>query len=104
LPLREVVERMARLVGVDVLRVDVSQAELEAAGLDRSCSPWSGRWVSVLDPSLAVTEWGFEARRLDEVLPAVVKDHLDRRPSRSHPGYASRARERELAARLAAAR
>lgn len=104
LPLREVLERMARVIGVDAQLVDVTEEELEAAGLDRSCSPWSGRWVSVLDPSLAADEWGFESRRLDEVLAAVVKDHLDRRPSRSHPGYASRARERELAARLAAAR
>ena len=104
LSLREVLERMARLAQVEARLVDVTEAELEAAGIERSCSPWSGRWVSVLDPSLAVAEWGFEARRLDEYLPAVVEDCLRRCPPRRHPGYGSRRRELELASRLAWAR
>lgn len=98
LPLHDVLACMADCVGMSARIVDVAEPELEAAGLDRSCSPWSGRWVSVLDPSLAVAEWGFEAKRLAEYMPRVVRDLLEHRPDASHPGFARRARERELAA------
>ena len=99
-PLRDVVARVAAAVGVEPRLVDVTEAELAAAGLDRRCSPWSGPWVSLLDPSLAVAEWGFEARRLDDYLPAVVAHTLAHRPGRSHPAYAAREKEREMAAAL----
>ena len=99
---REVLERMAALAGVPPRLVDASDAELAAAGLDRSCSPYSGPWVSVLDPARAAGEWGFLARRLDEYLPEIVRWHLENRPARSHAGYVRRGGELELAARLVA--
>lgn len=99
-PLREVIERLGRLAGVPARIVEVADADLEAAGLDRSCSPYSGPWVSVLDPARAAAEWGFLATRLDDYLPAVVRWHLDHPPASSHPGYARRAQELALAARL----
>jgi len=98
-PLREVLERMARLAGLPARFAAVTDADLEAAGVDRSCSPYSGPWVSVLDPARAAAEWGFLASRLDDYLPAVVRWHLENPPGTSHPGYAQRDRERALAAR-----
>ena len=44
---------------------------------------------------------GFSSR-VDDYLPRVVAWHLEHRPAASHPAYEGRARERELAARLAA--
>lgn len=102
-PLREVLERMARLAGAPARFVDVGEHDLEPAGIDRSCSPYSGPWISVLDPARAAAEWGFLASRLDDYMPAVVRWHLENPPRASHPGYAQRERERALAARLGAA-
>jgi nucleoside-diphosphate-sugar epimerase len=101
--LREFLERVARAASVKPRFIDVSWDECRAAGLDEEFSPYAGAWVSVLDPSRAATEWGFMGTRLDDYLPGVVRWHLRHRPDTSHPGYAQRARERELASRLAGA-
>jgi nucleoside-diphosphate-sugar epimerase len=98
-PLAHVLEHMAAVAGVAPRFMDVSYEDLAAAGLDRSCSPYSGPWVSVLDPSRAVAEWGFGGTRLEDYLPQVVRAHLEERPARSHAGYAHRDRERALASR-----
>jgi nucleoside-diphosphate-sugar epimerase len=99
-PLAHVLEHMAAAAGVAPRFVDVGDEDLAAAGLDRSCSPYSGSWVSVLDPSRAAAEWGFVATRLEDSLPQVVRAHIEDRPPRSHAGYARRDRERTLASRL----
>jgi nucleoside-diphosphate-sugar epimerase len=99
LPLREFLERVARAAGVMARFVDLPWDELESAGIARSSLPYAGRWVSVLDPSLAAAELGFACSRVDEYLPGVVRWHLENRPARSHSGYAQRALELELAAR-----
>lgn len=101
--LREFLTRIARAAGVEPRFVDASWDEIEAAGLDPSFSPYGGRWASVIDPARAA-EWGFIGSRIDEYLPRVVQWHLQHRPPQSHEGYAQRAAELELAARLAAAR
>jgi nucleoside-diphosphate-sugar epimerase len=100
--LREVLERLAGLAGVSPRFVDVAPEDLEAAGLDRSCSPYSGPWVSLLDPARAAGEWAFLGLRLDEYLPAVTRWHMEHRPPVSHAGYARRECELALAARLTA--
>ncbi len=101
-PLRGLVERLARLAGVEPRLIDVSWEELARTGIDRSFSTYSGPWVSVLDPSRAAAEWGFLGTRLDDYLPGVVADLLAR-PRESHAGYALRPREIALATELAAA-
>jgi nucleoside-diphosphate-sugar epimerase len=101
LPLREFLERVARAAGVTPTFVDVSWEECDAAGLDRGCAPYAGPWTSVLDASRAAGEWGFTGTRVDDYLPRVVAWHLEHRPAASHPAYSGRARELELAARLA---
>ena len=98
---RELLERVAQAAGLTPRFVDVPWSELRAAGLDDSCSPYAGRWSSVVDPSRMAVEWGLLGTRLDDWLPRVVRWHLEQRPTASHSGYARRPLELELAARLA---
>jgi len=99
-PLRDLLERIARTLEVKPRFVDVARAEIERAGIPRAFSPYSGPWSSLLDPGRA-GEWGFAGTRLDDYLPRVVRWHLEHRPPASHPGYATRPLERRLAATLA---
>ena len=101
-PLSEVLERMATAAGLRPEFVPVGEEALAAGGVNPGPQglPFFGPWVSVLDPGLARRDWGFEATPLDGYLPAVVRDLLDHRPRSSHPGYAQRERELELARRL----
>ena len=100
--LRDLVSRIARIAGATPRFVDATWEEIAAAGLDPSFSPLGGRWSSVPDPSRAA-EWGFQASRLDDYLPGVVRWYLEHRPEDSHPGYAERGKEIEMARRLLAA-
>lgn len=100
--LRELIERVARVAGVTPRLVPVPADELARAGIGRDASPYAGRWCSVLDGSRAAAEWGFAATEADGWIPAVVRAHLERRPTESHPGYALRPLELELAAGRAA--
>ena len=102
LTLREMIERIAAAAGIAPRLVEASWEEIAAAGIDRSFSPYAGRWVSVLDPARAAGNGASSATRVDDYLPAVVRGLKEHRPSSSHPGYAQRARETALAERLAA--
>ena len=98
--LRSFLELAAREAGASPRFVEAAWDECLAAGLDKRFSPLAGRWRSILDPARAYTDWGFEATPPERYLPEVVRWHLERRPP-SHEGYAQRAREIELAERLA---
>lgn len=100
LTLRDVIERLAALAGRRSVIESVAADALSAAQIGPECSPYSGRWVSVLDPGRAEREWGFTATPLDGYLSAVVRAHLERPPPSSHPGYANRGLELALARRL----
>ena len=78
----------------------VPAAELESAGLADSCAPYWGRRCSRPDPTAAFQALGFRTRGPEEYMPAVVRAHLADPPAESHPGYARRAEELALAARL----
>jgi len=101
-PLRDVLEALAKAVGRRPEFVDVTAERLAGAGLGPGPEglPFFGPWVSVLDPGLAEREWGFEATPLKGYLGSVVRAHLDRPPAGSHPGYARREAELTLARRL----
>jgi hypothetical protein len=101
-PLRAFVERVARLAGVAPRFVPVSGERLAQEGLADSCATYWGPWCSRPDPSAAFTALGFRTRDPDEYMPSVVAAHLANPPAASHPGYAHRAQELALAARLAA--
>jgi nucleoside-diphosphate-sugar epimerase len=79
----------------------IGAAELEAAGLDLlAVSPFSGRWMSLLDPSRAREDLGFRHRPLRACLEAVVSCLLAHPPADRPAGYAGREREVALARRL----
>jgi nucleoside-diphosphate-sugar epimerase len=99
-PLRDVIERLAALSGRTPKLESVASDALSAARIGPECSPYSGRWVSVLDPGRAEREWSFTATPLDGYLSAIVRAHLERPPASSHPGYAHRDLELALARRL----
>jgi nucleoside-diphosphate-sugar epimerase len=94
---------LARLMDSAAALVSVPRPELEAAGLEPAAvSPFSGRWMSLLDPARARAELGFEHRPLRECLQSVVASFLAHPPSDRPAGQATRAREVELARRLGA--
>src|SRR5262249_4667220 len=100
--LRDLLGHIARAAGLAEPRiVDASAEELTAAGLDESVSPIPRRWASLMDPSRAAAEWGFAGTGLQEWLPIVVRALLADPPAPIAAERARRAREIELAARLA---
>lgn len=99
-PLRAFIERVAGLAGVTPRLVSATAEQL--AGLADTCAPYWGRWCSRPDPSAAFEALGFRTQGPDEYLPAVVRAHLQDPPAESHEGYAHRAEELALAARLGA--
>lgn len=97
--LRELLERLAALMGARPRLVDVAPARLEEAGLGvRAVSPFSSRWISHLDPSLARAELGFRATPLTDALRSIVASFLAHLPESPPEGYSGRAREVALAA------
>ena len=101
--LRELLEAAAVLLGVTPRLVACTPADLAAAGLDHRTSTYSGGWCSRPDPSRAQAELGFHGSPTRTWLPEVVRAHWAEAEPVSHPGYALRERELELAARLAPA-
>ena len=97
--LRQFLEQAAACAGLTPRFVPVTAAELEAAGLDGACAPYWGRWCSRPDPAAALA-LGFSTRGPAEYLPGVVRAHLENPPADPHEGYARRAEELALAARL----
>ena len=92
-PLRELLERIARAAGLSPVFVDVTYEEMEAAGIDGDAVPWAGRWASVPDPARVINEWHLNPTPLAEYLPDVVRWHLEHRPTASHLGYVYREAE-----------
>lgn len=104
LPFHEWIRRLATLLGASPTYLDVPWDTMYAAGLDRWCAPYAGRWASAPDPARIQEEWGFRTTPSEEYLPGVVRAHLDDPPAESHFGYAQRPLERALAERLRAGR
>jgi nucleoside-diphosphate-sugar epimerase len=92
---------LADLIGARARLVPVSRDVLQEAGLDPlAVSPFSGRWMSLLDPSRAREELAFTHRPMVECLRSVVSSFLAHPPVDKPPRYAGRSREQELARRL----
>jgi len=99
--LRAFLDQVAACAGFSPRFVDVPGAVLEQEGLADTCATYWGRWCSRPDPAAAFAALGFVTRGPGEYLPSVVRAHLEHPPAESHEGYAHRARELALAARLA---
>jgi nucleoside-diphosphate-sugar epimerase len=86
------------LLGSRAELVPVPSGRLEAAGLAPvEVSPFSGRWMSFLDPSRATRELGFRHAPLERTLGAAVASFLAHPPADRPKGYARRADELRLA-------
>jgi nucleoside-diphosphate-sugar epimerase len=95
--LRELLERLRDLLGSTAPLVPVPSADLRAAGLEpQAVSPFSGRWMSFLDPSRARDELGFRHEPLDAVLGKIVASFLAHVPPEPPAGYRSRPAELRL--------
>ncbi len=92
----ELVGRLRHLLGSRADVVAVPLERLRTAGLDPAhVSPFSGRWMSFLDPSRARRELGFVHEPLDAYLGKIVASFLAHPPPDRPEAYASR--EEELA-------
>jgi nucleoside-diphosphate-sugar epimerase len=101
LTVRALIERIAERAGALAAIVELPAETVEAAGLSvRDASPFSSAWSSLLDPSRAIAELGFEHPPLDAYLDATIASLFATWPSSPPPGYAQRDRELALAARV----
>ena len=97
--LAELLGRLRHLVGSRAEIVAVPSERLRAAGLDPGkISPFSGRWMSFLDPGRAHRELGFRHEPLEIYLGKIVASFLAHPPSDRPEGYARRDAERAVAA------
>ena len=96
--LREMLTIAAELLGAPPRFVPLLGPDIEAAGLDvAAVSPFSGRWMSFLDPQRAKAELGFRHEPLREYLGRIVAAFLASPPAAPPPALARRADERSLA-------
>jgi len=96
--LRELLSALAAALGAEPRFVDMSHEAVRAAGLDPLVlSPFSGRWMSFIDPALAKAELGFRHEPLASYLDKIVTCFLAHPSQEPPPGYQHRARERQLA-------
>ena len=94
----EVLEQLAFLLGAAPRLVAVPRPAMEKAGLDPvQVSPFSGRWMSFLDPARARAELGFSPTPLPACLGSIVASFLAHPPPDPPEAYATRARELDLA-------
>jgi nucleoside-diphosphate-sugar epimerase len=98
---REILAIAGELLGAPPPRfVAVPARDVEAAGLDVvAVSPFSGRWMSFLDPGRAKAELGFRHEPLREYLGRIVAAFLAQPPASPPPALGRREDEKALAAK-----
>jgi nucleoside-diphosphate-sugar epimerase len=95
--LRELLALLADSLGAPARLVDVPAERIRAAGLDPLLlSPFSGTWMSFLDPARAKAELGFRHEPLASYLDKMVTSFLAHPPADPPPGYDRRGAELEL--------
>ena len=96
--LSELLGLLAERLGANPRLAPVSSSLIREAGLDPvKISPFSGRWMSFLDPTRAKTELGFRHEALGVYLDKIVTSFLAHPPDTTPEGYATRAAEVALA-------
>jgi nucleoside-diphosphate-sugar epimerase len=96
--LSELLALAAEDLGARPRLVEVPVAAVRAAGLDPLLlSPFSGTWMSFLDPSRAKAELGFRHEPLGSYLDKIVTAFLAHPRPDPPPGYEQRAAELSLA-------
>jgi nucleoside-diphosphate-sugar epimerase len=98
---REILAIAGERLGATPRFVPVPAREIEAAGLEVvAVSPFSGTWMSFLDPGRAKAELGFRHEPLREYLGRIVAAFLAQPPASPPPALARRAEETALAAKF----
>lgn len=93
---RQLIELVAARVGARSELIEAPAERLEAAGLSvRAASPFSSRWMSLIDPGKAVARLGFAHPPLEQYVDSIVASLLAAWPAEPPEGY--RQREGELA-------
>ncbi len=101
LSVRGLVEAIAACLSAMPRVVPVSRARLQQYGLDPvAACPFSGEWMSCLDPSKAMRELAFTHEDLAAWLPGVVETLLSRWPHDPPPSMKQRGNELEHAEEL----
>jgi nucleoside-diphosphate-sugar epimerase len=96
--LRELLNLVAERLGATPRLVDVPAERVRAAGLDPLLlSPFSGQWMSFLDPARAKAELGFRHEPVGSYLDKIVTAFLAHPPADPPPGYEQRDAERTVA-------
>ena len=99
--LREILAITGELLGAAPRFVPVPAREIEAAGLDVvAVSPFSGAWMSFLDPGRAKAKLGFRHEPLREYLGRIVAAFLAQPKASPPSALARRAEETALAAKF----
>ncbi|MGO8970230.1 MAG: NAD-dependent epimerase/dehydratase family protein [Myxococcaceae bacterium] len=99
-PLWELLGLLSEALGTPERRVSLPAETITRAGLRlQEVSPYSTRWMSYLDPSLARAELHFRSTSLPDVLASVVRAFLTSPPSIPPPGYQGRPEEQKLGSR-----
>jgi nucleoside-diphosphate-sugar epimerase len=97
--LAEVIHRLRDLLGSRAEIVAIPSERLREAGLDPAgVSPFSGRWMSFLDPGRVRRELGFVHAPLELCLGRIVASFLAHPPADRPAAYARRDVERAVAA------
>jgi nucleoside-diphosphate-sugar epimerase len=101
--LAEILSLLAEVLGAAPRFVEAPSDRIRAAGLDViQVSPFSGRWMSFLDPARAKTELGFRHDPLRHYFEKIVASFLAHPPAEAPESYqALRSREVEFARSLA---
>ena len=98
--LLELVTLMAGLLGAPPRLATIPTADLRASGITpATISPFSGRWMSFLDPSRAGAELGFIHEPPVVYLDKIINAYLNHPPASPPGNYATRAAELRLATR-----
>lgn len=96
--LGELLHALAAALGASPRFVELPHAAVREAGLDPLVlSPFSGPWMSFIDPARAKAELGFRHEPLQAYLEKIVAAFLAHPPATPPPGYEHRERERRLA-------
>ncbi|AKT39288.1 NAD-dependent epimerase/dehydratase family protein [Chondromyces crocatus] len=105
LTLPEYLTLLAQAAGAPPPRlVPVPRRTLTGAGLDpQQLSPFSSSWMSIIDPTRAITTLGFRPRPLERTLEILATTYLANQPAEPLPGLDRRADELALATHHAGA-
>lgn len=91
---RELIDKLASRVGARPVIKECSPEQIERAGLSvRAASPFSSRWMSLIDPARGVAELDLRHPPLDTYLDSIVADLFAAWSAVPPPGYEQRRAE-----------